>query len=150
MLTKKYNRVDMLEIDQKNLTEAVNYLGPEKHSRTTSFCVGMQIFKFHKAYDCIWIQWCIGHLTDVDAVRFLSDCKKNLKIGGFVVVKDNVTSMYSYEETSVLDEEDSSVMRGKTDLIDLVGTAGLVVVEKSFQTEFQEAGIHPVICLVLK
>ena len=67
-----------------------------------------------------------------------------------MVVKDNVTSMYSYEETSVLDEEDSSVMRGKTDLLDLIRKAGLVVVEKSFPTEFQAAGIHPVICLVLK
>ena len=120
VLTKKYDHVDMLEFDQKNLTEAENYLGPEKDSRTTSFCVAMHDFKFQKKCDCIWIQWCIGHLTDVDALRFLSDCKNKLKSDGFVVVKDNVMSMYSYEETSVLDEEDSSVMRGKEDLICLI------------------------------
>nr|POE83744.1 alpha n-terminal protein methyltransferase 1 [Quercus suber] len=41
-------------------------------------------------YDVIWVQWCIGHLTDDDFVSFFSRAKAGLKPGGFFVLKENV------------------------------------------------------------
>lgn len=34
--------------------------------------------EFEFDYDCIWIQWVIGHLIDKDLVNFLKKCKENL------------------------------------------------------------------------
>ena len=62
VLLKKYNHVDMLEVDQKFLDEAKNsYLAePQISNRIENmYCCGMQDFNFTKKYDCIWIQWCI-------------------------------------------------------------------------------------------
>ena len=37
-------------------------------------------------YDVIWIQWCVGHLTDEDFVSFFQRCAKGLKPGGLILV----------------------------------------------------------------
>lgn len=146
VLLTKYNQTDMLEVDQKFLDEAPVYLGDQLKSRVPKmYCCGMQDFKFEKQYDCIWIQWCIGHLTDADAIEFLLACKNNLSKDGFIVIKDNLTSI----EESVLDEEDSSVTRATQDLLNLVEVSGLKVIEKSFQSNWPVQGLYPVICLVL-
>ena len=41
-------------------------------------------------YDCIWLQWFVGHLPDEQLVRFLSDCRRALRPGGRIFVKENV------------------------------------------------------------
>ena len=41
-------------------------------------------------YDVIWIQWCIGCLTDDDLVAFLGRCRDALAPDGLIVIKDNV------------------------------------------------------------
>jgi 2-polyprenyl-3-methyl-5-hydroxy-6-metoxy-1,4-benzoquinol methylase len=41
------------------------------------------------AYDVIWIQWVVGHLTDDDFVDFFLRCRKGLKPGGVIVLKEN-------------------------------------------------------------
>ena len=38
-------------------------------------------------YDLIWIQWCIGCLTDDDLVLFMEQCKAGLAAGGVIVIK---------------------------------------------------------------
>ncbi|KAE8450072.1 hypothetical protein EG329_006853 [Mollisiaceae sp. DMI_Dod_QoI] len=58
-------------------------------------------------YDMIWNQWCLGHLTDVQLVEYLKKCKKALKNGGLVIVKENLST--SGED--IFDELDSSVTR---------------------------------------
>ena len=51
----------MLEVDQKFLDKAREYLGESLSRRVDKlYRVGMQDFVFEKKYDVIWIQWCIG------------------------------------------------------------------------------------------
>lgn len=58
-------------------------------------------------YDLIWIQWCVGHLTDKQLVQFLERCKTALAPNGVVVVKENNST--SGEDD--FDDVDSSVTR---------------------------------------
>jgi hypothetical protein len=58
-------------------------------------------------YDLIWNQWCVGHLTDAQLVMYLEKCRKALKDGGLVVVKENLST----NGEDVFDELDSSVTR---------------------------------------
>lgn len=60
-------------------------------------------------YDLIWIQWCVGHLTDHQLVSFLERCKAALDVekGGFIVVKENNSTSGKDD----FDEVDSSVTR---------------------------------------
>ena len=44
-------------------------------------------------YDVIWIQWCVGHLTDEDFVSFFQRCATGLRPGGIIVVKENNTKV---------------------------------------------------------
>ena len=41
-------------------------------------------------YDLIWLQWCIGCVTDDDLVAFLGRCCDGLAPGGMIIIKDNV------------------------------------------------------------
>lgn len=58
-------------------------------------------------YDLIWNQWCLGHLTDAQLVKFLKKCCSALKPGGWIVVKENLST----SDEDVFDETDSSVTR---------------------------------------
>jgi protein N-terminal methyltransferase len=58
-------------------------------------------------YDLIWVQWCVGHLTDKQLVQFLKRCKTALKPDGVIVVKEN----NSTSGEDCFDDEDSSVTR---------------------------------------
>ena len=58
-------------------------------------------------YDLIWNQWCVGHLTDDDLVGYLVRCKGALAEGGFVVVKENMSTVGRDD----YDQVDSSVTR---------------------------------------
>lgn len=59
-------------------------------------------------YDLVWNQWCLGHLTDDQLVRYLERCKQVLTPrDGLIVVKENITSGF----VEVFDEQDSAVTR---------------------------------------
>lgn len=58
-------------------------------------------------YDLIWIQWCVGYLTNDQLVSFLKLCQTALKPTGYIVVKENVVS----SDKDLFDETDSSVTR---------------------------------------
>jgi protein N-terminal methyltransferase len=58
-------------------------------------------------YDLIWNQWCLGHLTDAQLVEYIKKCGKVLKEGGWVLVKENLST--SGED--VFHDLDSSVTR---------------------------------------
>ena len=77
---------------------------------THRYCQGIQEFKAldDNVYDCIWIQWVIGHITDEDLKVFFDEkCSKILAPHGFIMIKDNVTT----DRASILDAEDSSFTR---------------------------------------
>lgn len=96
------------------------------------FQMGMQDFvPEEKAYDCIWIQWCLGHLDDQACVEFLQRCKKGLKDGGLVIVKENISS-----KGIILDREDSSVTRPHSCWLRLFKQSGLTLVKVENQRQF--------------
>ena len=58
-------------------------------------------------YDLIWNQWCLGHLTDVQLTEYLKKCAKALSPGGWIVVKENLSTAGK----DIFDDVDSSVTR---------------------------------------
>lgn len=59
-------------------------------------------------YDLVWIQWCVGHLTDIQLVQYLKRCKSALNPkGGVIIVKENLSTI----DTDMFDEVDSSITR---------------------------------------
>ncbi len=107
---------------------AAGTVAPEElAARVTYLCAGMQDFApADGTYDVVWIQWCVGHLHDLDLLRFLHRCKRALVAGGgtgCVVVKDNCCSDVDF----VLDTDDSSVTRSPAYLRALFRIAGFDV-----------------------
>ncbi len=60
-------------------------------------------------YELIWNQWCLGHLTDEGLVAYLQRCKVAVAEGGWIVVKENMSTHLEGED--IFDEADSSVTR---------------------------------------
>lgn len=59
-------------------------------------------------YDLIWTQWCLGHLTDEQVVKYLEVCKTVLRPGtGWIVIKENLSTALD----DMFDETDSSITR---------------------------------------
>lgn len=63
-------------------------------------------------YDVIWCQWCLGHLSDRQLVRFLKQAKHALRPGGFIIAKENCCPEEKPgEPETIYDPDDSSVTR---------------------------------------
>lgn len=59
-------------------------------------------------YDLIWTQWCLGHLTDEQVVKYLEVCKSHLTAGtGWIIVKENLSTGLD----DMFDATDSSITR---------------------------------------
>jgi len=79
------------------------------------------------SYDLIWNQWCVGQLTDTQLIAYLKRCGTALRRGGWIVVKENMSSrMPGPGEQDIFDATDSSVTRG----------------DGSFRRIFEEAGLE--------
>lgn len=100
-------------------------------------------------YDLVWIQWCIGHLTDDQLVRFLERCKSVLTDGGVIVLKENMSTI----GMDVFDDQDSSVTRQDETFRCLFKRAGLNLVKTELQKGFpktSEMQLLPVRMYALK
>jgi protein N-terminal methyltransferase len=91
-------------------------------------------------YDMIWIQWCIGQLTDVQLVDLLKRLPAVLSEGGWIVVKENLSNRHLGED--VFDETDSSVTRTDEKFRKLFTEAGLKLVSTELQKGFPK-GLYP-------
>jgi protein N-terminal methyltransferase len=86
------------------------------------------------AYDVIWNQWCLGHLTDKQLKVYLKRCTEGLKLAkegeevaqSWIIVKENLSTDPRHKD--VYDEEDSSVTRSDDKFRRLFGEAGLKIV----------------------
>ncbi|KRT83274.1 methyltransferase [Oryctes borbonicus] len=109
LLSHIFERLDLIEQNHVFLEQAKEYLGPTICNKIDNFYnVGLQDFYPEEGrYDVIWCQWVLGHLTDVDFVKFLERCKLGLKKDGVVIIKENIASSRNVET----DEKDSSVTR---------------------------------------
>jgi len=120
-------RVDIIEQSAGLLSAAPEYVNaPDEKCRF--FCFAMQEWqpKF-KEYDIIWVQWCIGHFTDLDFIQFLYTCRDALTSNGILFIKDNVLGTREAEpqdDAFYVDEDDYSICRSYNYLrtvFDLVG-----------------------------
>ncbi|RUP06155.1 alpha-N-methyltransferase NTM1 [Jimgerdemannia flammicorona] len=110
LLKVPFERVDVVEQSAKFVEQArESYLKREIEEGRIGeiMCAGLQDFVPEEGkYDLIWCQWVLGHLTDDDFIAFFQRCKKGLKLGGIIGIKENNTS-----KDLVIDEQDSSVTR---------------------------------------
>ncbi|KAL2172497.1 hypothetical protein VTG60DRAFT_5251 [Thermothelomyces hinnuleus] len=88
-------------------------------------------------YDLIWVQWCVGHLTDEQLVQFLVRCTSALNPdGGVIVVKENNSSSGRDE----FDNVDSSVTRDDGTFRRIFTEAGLQLIQTELQKGLNVAG----------
>lgn len=140
LLIRYFHEVDLLEPVPHFLDAARVNLSPENlivsdsHKAANFFCLPLQDFTPEaERYNCIWIQWCIGHLADDDLVAFLKRAEAGLKSGGFFVLKENIA-----RTGFVLDKEDKSVTRSDSYFKELFNQAGLHIYKMKNQKDFPE------------
>ncbi|KAI9713753.1 MAG: hypothetical protein M1812_006591 [Candelaria pacifica] len=92
-------------------------------------------------YELMWNQWCLGHLTDEALVKYLQRCRGVLAEGGWIVVKENMSTHLEGED--IFDEADSSVTRTDTNFRCLFQEAGLRIVKTELQSGFPK-DLYPV------
>ncbi|KAI5644306.1 adoMet dependent proline di-methyltransferase domain-containing protein [Phthorimaea operculella] len=139
VLIKIFDKVDLVEQDEKFISAAVKAIGPNNEKLGTVYKTSLQSFYPDKKYDVIWIQWVLCHLKDDDMCKFLSRCRKALNPNGIIVVKENVNSELDVE----YDEEDSSVTRPLELILKIFEVAKLIVIKSEVQKGFPDE-IHPV------
>jgi protein N-terminal methyltransferase len=82
--------VDLVEQEGKYVETAKKYI--ESTKMRNYYTEGLQSFTpLHNEYTVIWIQWCIGHLTDDDLIAFLHRCRDGLhkESDGCIILKEN-------------------------------------------------------------
>nr|XP_043624559.1 alpha N-terminal protein methyltransferase 1 [Erigeron canadensis] len=138
LLIRYFNEVDLLEPVSHFLEAARESLVPEnlsvsvEHKAVNFFCAPLQEFTPDSGrYDVIWVQWCIGHLSDDDFVAFFKRAKAGLKPGGFFVLKENLA-----RSGFVLDNEDKSLTRSHVYFKELFRQCGLTIYNTKDQTKF--------------
>ncbi|KAL7936461.1 alpha-N-methyltransferase NTM1 [Trichoderma chlorosporum] len=86
-------------------------------------------------YDLIWVQWCLGHLTDMQLVEFLNRCQEALNPDGVIIVKENLST----KGFDFFDEQDSSVTREDVKFRSLFVQANLRIIATEMQRGFPES-----------
>ncbi|KAI9891672.1 MAG: Alpha N-terminal protein methyltransferase 1 [Vezdaea aestivalis] len=99
--------------------------------------VGLESWQPEQLYDLIWIQWCVGHLTDKELVALLVRCSASLSVGGWIVLKENMSS--DPEKKDIFDDEDSSVTRSHESFLRIFKDADLDVCLHELQRNFPTA-----------
>ncbi|CAI5534533.1 unnamed protein product, partial [Closterium sp. Naga37s-1] len=125
-----FNEVDLVEPVRHFIDAARDHLASPpssaaspaaSHRAVNFFCCPLQEFSPDAGrYDVVWVQWCIGHLTDADLIAFLHRCLAGLRPGGIIVLKENTC-----QKGFVLDKADSSVTRSDAYFRDLFKQANL-------------------------
>ncbi|KAL0305383.1 UNVERIFIED_CONTAM: Alpha N-terminal protein methyltransferase 1 [Sesamum radiatum] len=138
LLIRYFNEVDLLEPVSHFLDTARRNLAPEnlmvteEYKAVNFFCVPLQEFTPEaERYDIIWVQWCIGHLSDDDFVSFFKRAKAGLKPGGLFVLKENIA-----RSGFVLDKEDKSITRSDLYFKQLFNQCGLHIYKMKDQNGF--------------
>lgn len=146
LLAQFFDKVDLVEGNRRLLDAAPEYMavleGGQKRRNPrmgSLFCATLQdIVPERQAYDCIWVQWVVIYLTDVDFVRFLRRCAEGLRPGGLIVIKENVLgdTPKHHGRDFLLDKEDSSLTRSKPYMQHIFKEAGLRVFLEEAQQDW--------------
>lgn len=135
--------VDIVEPVAKFAEEAARATMVGKGQVGEVYVVGLEEWRptAGRRYDVVWNQWCLGHLTDGQLVRYLERCREAVTANGWVVVKENLST--DREGADIFDEMDSSVTRTDGKFRELFRRAGMVVVKTELQMGFPK-GLYPV------
>lgn len=140
LLIRYFNEVDLLEPVSHFLDAARQNLAPENlmvtedHRAANFFCVPLQEFTPEaERYDIIWIQWCIGHLSDDDFMSFFNRAKGGLRPGGLFILKENIA-----RSGFVLDKQDKSITRSDVYFKQLFKRCGLHIYKMKDQKGFPD------------
>lgn len=87
-----------------------------------------------REYDLVWMQFCVGHLTDRQLVECFGRCRDALSPGGIIVVKENMST--NPDKTDMYDEVDSSVTRTDDKFRTIFRDAGLTLISSELQLGF--------------
>ena len=123
-MTKFFRSVDLLEPVHHFIEKAKATL---KDKVQNYFEESLEEFSFEEdgkalaGYDVIWIQWCIGQLSEADFIDLLKRAKVNAD--GFIVVKENNCSKGFH-----WDDQDSSITRSDNYFRWIFEQAGMEVV----------------------
>ncbi|XP_053229550.1 N-terminal Xaa-Pro-Lys N-methyltransferase 1 isoform X1 [Podarcis raffonei] len=138
LLLPLFGTVDMVDVTADFLNQARTYLGEEGRRVRNYYCCGLQDFSPEpSAYDVIWIQWVIGHLTDDHLSSFLKRCRLGLQPNGIIVIKDNMA-----QEGVIMDDVDSSVCRDLNVVCKIIRCAGLNLLAQEKQENFPDEIYH--------
>ncbi|KAL4941097.1 hypothetical protein BDV06DRAFT_195202 [Aspergillus oleicola] len=87
-----------------------------------------------RQYDLIWIQFCVGHLNDLQLLELLRRCRGALTEAGMIVFKENMSTDPGGND--MYDEEDSSVTRTNEKFRSLFEEARMNVIISELQLGF--------------
>ncbi|CAE6407180.1 unnamed protein product [Rhizoctonia solani] len=115
---------------------------------STRMGLGADLLNPEIGYDIIWCQWCLGHLTDPDLVKFLKQAKKALREpedleyprgAGVIIIKENTTEDgENGEAIAIYAEDDSSVTRSDAAWKQIFNEAGLSLIKEEVQEGLPE------------
>ncbi|KAI4184789.1 MAG: hypothetical protein L6R41_004511 [Letrouitia leprolyta] len=134
VLSKVCSVVDLVEPVEKFAKEVQNTKMHGEGKIDRVYITGLQDWVPVQKYDLVWNQWCLGHLTDQELVRYFKRCKDALASGGWIVVKENMSTDPDGED--IFDEVDSSVTRTDGKFRGLFEEAGLRIVKTEVQLGF--------------
>jgi len=140
-LSLYFDKVDLVEPVQKFITAAkTDILKHEYEQEVVQFyCCGLQDMIIEPLlYDLIWCQWSLCYLTDNDLVNFFSKCGANLKDGGLICIKENIS-----RTEAMIDEDDSSVTRSDQQFKEIFSQSNLTLLKERKQDGFPK-GLYPV------
>ena len=127
LLSKKLARVDLIEPCTKLLDQARIDLPKSMPASAIGEFVNQPLQEWSPpaaSYDLLWHQWVLLYLTDADCVAYLSRCRRALKAGGVICVKENVALKGQF----LVDRDDNSVTRTLEQYKSLFASAGLKIV----------------------
>lgn len=128
-----FEHVDIVEVNQKFLDQAHDYMGDSFTKVDKLICSGLQEFTPEAGqYDVIWCQWVLGHLTHGDLIAFFKRCKIGLKENGLIIVKENLANSKKAE----FDKKDSSYTRPRYELANIFEKSGLKIIKEEKQKNF--------------
>ncbi|KAK3817320.1 MAG: alpha-N-methyltransferase NTM1 [Benniella sp.] len=139
VLLKAFDHVDLVENCEAFVNQAKEvYLKDEIESGRVGEvrCQGLQNVHFEGTswegrYDVIWCQWVLGHLTEADLIAFFERCKKGLKPGGLIFIKENNAKV-----GIVIDEDDSSMTRSDLVWKEMFNKSSLRLLREEVQKGF--------------
>ncbi|KAG0245639.1 hypothetical protein BGX31_006800 [Mortierella sp. GBA43] len=139
VLVKAFDHVDLVENCASFVKQAKEeYLKSEIESGKVGEvrCMGLQNLRFEGTtwegrFDVIWCQWVLGHLTEADLIAFFQRCKKGLKPGGMIFIKENNAKV-----GIVIDDDDSSMTRSDLVWKEMFEASGLRLLREDTQKGF--------------